>query len=275
MKVWLDGQLLDQADAKVPYDDHAITVGDAAFETIKLVHGRPFALRRHLDRLDRSLTSLMLAPPARPEIEAAIDAVLSEPAEGFLRITVTGGQGPLGSPRADVSPRLIVAIRPGKIQELPTEVIVVDWVRNERGALTGVKSTSYAENVVALARATEAGASEALFANTVGNLCEGTGANVFVGFGSRLVTPPLSAGCLAGINRELLIEAMGPAVEVDDIPMSDLDTATEMFLTSTGREAQPVRRIDERALPTCPGPLTQAAAKAWTDAYGDPATGDP
>ena len=274
-RVWLDGDLVDEAEARVPYDDHAITVGDAAFETIKLVDGRPFALRRHLDRLERSLVALRLTPPDRDVIEGAVEAVIAEPTEGFLRITVTGGRGPLGSPRDDVSPRVIVAIRPGNVQVDDTDVIIVEWTRNERGALAGVKSTSYAENVVALAAAADAGASEALFANTVGNLCEGTGSNVFVGFGDRLVTPPLSAGCLAGINRELLIEALGAAVEVVDVSMSELTVATEMFLTSTGREVQPVRSIDGVSLPACPGPLTSAAADAWRTTYGDPATGDP
>ena len=129
--------------------------------------------------------------------------------------------------------------------------------------MTGVKSTSYGENVVALAVAADADASEALFANTAGNLCEGTGSNVFVGFGDRLVTPPLSSGCLAGVTRELVLEA-GIGEEAD-VPMASLAEATEMFLASTGREVQPVRRLDGRELRFCPGPLTVAARQAWLD----------
>ena len=123
---------------------------------------------------------------------------------------------------------------------------------------------------MALARAAEAGASEAIFANTVGNLCEGTGSNVFVGVGDRLVTPPLSPGCLAGITRELLLEVLAEAGRRRSRStcrwMPSLD-ADEAFLLSTGREVQPIRRVDGRPYRECPGPLTQAAAKIWRAAF--------
>jgi branched-chain amino acid aminotransferase len=135
----------------------------------------------------------------------------------------------------------------------------VPWVRNERGALTGAKTTSYAENVVCLARARAAGADEAVLANTLGALCEGTGSNVFVVIGGRLITPPLHSGCLAGVTRELVIE-VSDGVD-DDIPMADLVRADEVFLTSTGRDVQPVHTIDGRAVPT--GACTARAAEAF------------
>jgi branched-chain amino acid aminotransferase len=131
---------------------------------------------------------------------------------------------------------------------------------------------------VALARATAAGASEALFLNTVGDLCEGTGSNVFLGFGSRLVTPPLSSGCLAGVTRALLLEelaAAGHAAVVEDVPGDDLARADEVLLVSTTRDVQPVRRIDGRELPACPGPLTRRAAEVWDRAFGSGARADP
>jgi branched-chain amino acid aminotransferase len=266
--VWIDGRLDDEASATVPYDDHGITVGDGAFETIKLVDGTPFALSRHLARLDRSLDALRLPHPRPGELTKAIDAVSSaHDGVGFLRVTVTGGRGPLGSPRGDVAPRLIVAVRPGQLMEEPTDVEVVPWTRNERGALAGVKSTSYAENVVALAHARERGATEALFGNNAGNLCEGTGSNVFIVIDDELTTPPLSSGCLAGVNRELLMEVLGDVVE-RDVPMADLELATEIFLTSTAREVQPVRAIGGKPLPNCPGPHTVRARAAWLGAFG-------
>jgi branched-chain amino acid aminotransferase len=123
-----------------------------------------------------------------------------------------------------------------------------------------VKSTSYAENVVALAGAKERGCTEALFETTTGLLSEGTGSNVFVGIGGRLLTPPLSSGCLAGVTRALVLE-WTDAVE-EDIPMTAFAEADEVFLTSTGRDVQPVHRVDDRDLPA-PGPLTQAALDAW------------
>src|SRR5205085_12288505 len=120
------------------------------------------------------------------------------------------------------------------------------WPRNERGALAGVKSISYAENVVALAWAHERGAGEALLTNTAGNLCEGTGSNVFVALNGRLVTPPLSAGCLAGVVRSVLVEG-GLAAE-EDVPAEALALVDEAFLTSSTREVQPIDRLDGRDL---------------------------
>ena len=104
-----------------------------------------------------------------------------------------------------------------------TAVVTVPWPRNERAALVGVKTISYGENVVALAYARERGAGEAIFANLAGNLCEGTGTNVFVAVGGRLVTPPLSSGCLAGVTRDLLLELLD--VVEEDLPLSALASA--------------------------------------------------
>jgi branched-chain amino acid aminotransferase len=124
-------------------------------------------------------------------------------------------------------------------------------VRNERSAIAGVKTTSYAENVVALEYARERGASEALFANTRGELCEGTGSNVLVVIGGELITPPLSSGCLAGITRELLLEWAAeeglPIVE-KDLPIEVLADAEDVLLASSTRGVQPVSVIDGREL---------------------------
>jgi branched-chain amino acid aminotransferase len=128
--------------------------------------------------------------------------------------------------------------------------------------VAGLKTTSYAENVVALARAKEAGASEALFANTAGQLCEGTGSNVFVVLGGRLSTPPLSSGCLAGVTRELVCELVD--VVEDDLPMSVLAEADEVFLTSSTRDVQGQHRVDDHEL-EAPGPITREVARAFAD----------
>lgn len=144
----------------------------------------------------------------------------------------------------------------------------MDWVRNERSAVAGLKTTSYAENVVALATAARAGASEALLANTVGRLCEGTGSNVFVVLDGRLHTPPLASGCLAGITRVLVVEWAG--AKETDLPFEVLEQADEVFLTSSLRDVQAVTRIDGRELAVGPGPVTAEAmrifdAKAGTE----------
>jgi branched-chain amino acid aminotransferase len=142
-------------------------------------------------------------------------------------------------------------------------VATVQWTRNERGALAGLKTTSYAENVIALADANERGAGEAIFANTKGELCEGTGTNVFLVINDVLVTPPLSSGCLAGVTRELVGEVV--AVEERAVPLGALAVASEAFLTSSTRDVQPIATVDGAPLPACPGPLTQAAAAAFAE----------
>ena len=195
--VAIDGRLVAEAAASVSAFDHGLTVGDGAFETLQIVRGTPFALRRHLARLRRSLAGL--------GIELAVDddtlgATMAEVVAanhldtGRLRLTVTGGVSPLGSDRGASEPTVVVATAPLPPWEPTTAVVTVEWPRNERSAVAGLKTTSYAENVVALERAHRHGASEAIFANTQGRLCEGTGSNIFVGREGRLVTPPLTLG---------------------------------------------------------------------------------
>ena len=265
MKVWMDGELRDEADACVSPFDHGLMTGDGIFETLKVYDGRPFAVRRHLDRLERSADGLSL--PLRPadELRSAIGDVVAANSvgDGRVRLTVTGGPSPLGSERGSAGPTTLIAATSMRPWPPTTDVVVVPWPRNERGALAGLKTISYGENVVALAYARERDAGEALFGNTAGNLCEGTGTNVFVAIGGRLVTPPLSSGCLAGVTRDLLLEVTG-AVE-EDVPLDRLPDVVEAFVSSSTREVQPIAHIDGRPLPKAPGPLTSAAAEAFSE----------
>jgi branched-chain amino acid aminotransferase len=266
--VWIDGRLADEAEARVSPFDHGLLTGDGVFETLHVYRGVPFAASRHLDRLARSAAGMRLPLPAVDVLADAMHQVVAANAvvDGRLRITVTGGPGPLGSDRGDAGPTVIVASAPPAAWPAITDVVVVPWPRNDRGALSGLKTVSYGENVVALAHARDRGAGEALFANLSGNLCEGTGTNVFVGVGGRLLTPPLSSGCLAGVTRDLVVELVDVAEE--DLAVTALGTADEMFLTSSTREVQPVRAVDGRLLAVAPGPLTEAAASAFRDLVG-------
>jgi branched-chain amino acid aminotransferase len=263
--VWIDGAVVDVAAARVSAFDHGLTVGDGVFETMRVYRGQAFALRRHLDRLERSAAGLGLSVPDRSVLAAATAEVLAAGglADGRLRITLTGGVAPLGSGRGSAPPTLVVAVAPLDPPAATADVVLVPWPRNERSALAGLKTTSYGENVVALARAAASGAGEAIFANTLGQLCEGTGTNVVLARGGRLVTPPLTSGCLAGVTRALVLELC--EVEEVDLPVTALAEADEAFLTSTTREVQPIATVDGVALPAAPGPLTSAAAAAFTD----------
>jgi branched-chain amino acid aminotransferase len=263
MRAWVNGGLLeDPTAAAITVSDHGFTVGDGVFEAVKVVDGRPFALTRHLQRLARSAAGLGLPEVDMEQVRRAVSAVLRghDLPLGRLRITYTAGVAPLGSGRADAPPTLAVVAAPMEAPSSTADVVLVPWPRNERGALAGLKTTSYAENVIALAHAAELGAREALFANTAGNLCEGTGTNVFYVVDEELRTPTLASGCLAGVTRALVLEWYG-AREIDE-PAEVLQGASEIFLVSTTRDIQPVRRCDGREL-TAPGRVTRAVAEVW------------
>ncbi|WP_406461775.1 aminodeoxychorismate lyase [Streptomyces sp. NBC_01622] len=269
MKIWLDGGLQDIESARVSVFDHGLTVGDGIFETVKATGGKTFALTRHLDRLTRSARGLGLPDPDLDEVRRGCAAVLAANPMPFgrLRITYTGGHGPLGSDRGEHGPTLVVALGEASRRPDSTSVVTVPWTRNERGALAGLKTTSYAENVVALARAHQHGASEALFANTVGQLCEGTGSNVFVVLDGEIHTPPVTSGCLAGITRALTVEWTG--AKETDLPLDVLERADEVFLTSSLRDVQAVHLLDDRQLPGVAGPVTAKAMRVFDERSGD------
>lgn len=263
MRAWVNGHLLDDPTAPaVAVTDHGFTVGDGVFEAIKVLDNEPFALTRHLDRLGRSARGLGLPEVDLDQVRRGVAAVVEgqDLPLGRIRITYTGGESPLGSGRGRKPPTLVVVADTMTAWEGPTAVVTVPWTRNEHGALAGLKTTSYAENVVALARAAEKGASEAIFANTAGNLCEGTGSNVFYVLDGEVRTPTLASGCLAGISRELVLEWYGGR-EIDE-PLDVLARAEEIFLVSTTRDVQAVKRCDDRDL-AAPGPVTRQVAEVW------------
>jgi branched-chain amino acid aminotransferase len=247
-------------EAHVSVLDHGLTVGDGAFETILVRDGVPFALTRHLERLARSLAGLGIPSVDQARVRTAVAAVVdsagTDAARARLRITVTSGDGPFGSERGDSTPTLVVTLTPASPWPATTTLATVPWVRNERSAIAGLKTTSYAENAVALAQAHRRGASEAVLADTAGRLSECTGSNVFVVVDDELLTPALRSGCLAGVTRELVLE-WAPAVAIvreADLPYDILFSADEVFITSSTRDVHPVVRVDDRELPV--GPVT-------------------
>jgi branched-chain amino acid aminotransferase len=268
VKVWLNGALLAADEARVSVRDHGLTVGDGVFETMKVTAGVPFAMTRHLARLGESAARLGLAAPASEALRAGAAQLLAahEPGEvGRLRITVTGGEGPAGTERGGADPTVLMVAGPGSHWPGSAALATVPWPRNERSAVAGAKTTSYAENVVALQYAKAQGAGEALFLDTQGRLCEGTGSNVFLVVDGQLVTPSLATGCLAGVTRALVMEWSG-AVEAE-LPLSALDEATEVFITSSTRDVQSVHAVDGRAY-AVDGPVTAAAAAVFGERSG-------
>jgi branched-chain amino acid aminotransferase len=248
----VNGALTPLEQATVRVVDHGFTVGDGVFETLKITGGQPYALTRHLRRLGRSAAGLDLPIPDEALVRDAIAAVCGRQRYdlGVLRVTYTSGPGPLGSQRGDQGCTLSVVSMPGKPWPASTKVHRSQWSRNERSPLAGLKTTSYAENAVALAAAKSVGASEAVMGNLAGKLCEGTGSNVFVVVHGQLLTPPLTSGCLAGVTRGLVLDWFD--VEEVDLPFEVLDTADEVFLTSCTRDIHPVHAVDQRTFSDWP-----------------------
>ena len=266
--VWINGELVDENAAQISPFDHGLLTGDGVFETLIAYGSQPFATTLHWERLRRSAAAFGLDVPGDEELNAACEETIR--ANGIsparIRVTITGGRAPLGSEKGNSQQTMVVAA--GALPGHGPEAIVftVDYPRNERGATAGTKTISYGENVIALDEAKSKGGTEAIFGNTQGHLCEGTGSNIFIIRGGRLITPTLASGCLAGCTRAIVLrlcEEEGIPVFEEDTPLAELELAEEAFLTSTLREVQPIASANGKAFQNVNGEITRRLASAF------------
>ena len=279
MILWWNDQLLPLDQIRLNPMDHGFLVGDGVFETLLARHGKSYAVTRHWQRLDRSCAAMKLETPTLDQLRHAIDEVLRANAvtDARIRVTVTSGPGPAGSDRGGQGQTLCITATPAKDWPVTEQLEISPWPKFSAGAMTGVKSTSYAENVLALAHAKQTGGGECLFANEKGELCEGTGSNIFLVRQGRLETPPLTSGCLAGVTRALVLETAArlgieTAEPVHPISILTPEQVDEVFVTSTTRDVHPVSRIGSQHWPA-PGPVTTRLREAfleWQAAESDP-----
>lgn len=247
--VWVNDSLVPHEFARISVFDHGFTVGDGVFETLQVKNGQAFALTRHLRRLKHSGELLGIKIPETDYLKTVANEVIKankDLSNGRLRITVTSGDGPLGSDRNSEKPTLVIAISGLPKWSERAKVASIKMPRNHLSPLSGAKTTSYAENVLALANAKAQEADEAIVPNVAGNICEGTGSNFFAVIDGQIITPPLTSGCLAGITRELVCEWFD-CVE-QDLPFKYLNELPAGFLTSTTRDVQPIGWIGQREL---------------------------
>lgn len=277
MQIYIDGQYLDEAEAKISVFDHGLLYGDGVFEGIRVYSGRIFKLDEHLDRLFDSTKAILLKVPLSiEELRAAtIETCRRNKLEdGYIRLLVTRGKGSLGlSP--DSCPRATVIIIAAEIELYPREyytkglrVATAPTRRTSPAALNpSVKSLNYLNNVMGKIEGKLCGAQEVIMLNEQGYVAEGSGDNIFVLKKGRLFTPPIYSGALGGITRRVAIDlATEMAIPVSEVMLTryDLFVADEVFLTGTGAEVIPAVEIDGRPIGDgAPGAVTRRMMEAY------------
>lgn len=277
--IYLDGQIVPEAEAKVSVFDHGVLYGDGVFEGIRGYNGRVFKLTEHLDRLYESAHSIMMdIPIGWSDMEQAVLNTVR--ANGlrdcYIRLVVTRGPGDLGlDPRKCPKPTIFIiadaiTLFPAEFYENGLAVMSVSTRRTAPDALSPrVKSLNYLNSVLAKIIANATGAPEAIMLNAQGYVVEGTGDNIFIVRKGSLVTPPLHLGPLEGITRNTVMElanSMGIRVVEDPFVLHDVYVADECFLTGTAAEVIPVVAADSRRIGSGnPGPITRRLVDAFRD----------
>lgn len=277
MKIYLDGQFVDQADAKISVFDHGLLYGDGIFEGIRIYKGNIFRLDEHLERLEFSARTILLKMPwTRQEIaEATCETCRrNNLTDGYIRLVVTRGIGDLGlSPW--LCPKPSIFIIADKINLYPAEhytkgldIVTVPTRRTNPAAVSpAVKSLNYLNNILAKIEARQFGALEAIMLNDQGYVAECTGDNIFTVFKGEILTPPASQGALKGITRGAIVEIakeIGVPLREVELTRYDFWTADECFLTGTAAEVIPVVKLDGREIGSGkPGPVTQRVLESF------------
>ena len=243
----VDGVLMDSAQAQISVTDEGLLRGDGVFEVIPLFGGRPFALQEHLERMGRSAASLRLAldlGAVREDIATILSG--AEPSDATLRVLATRGGRRIAliEPPIELPPTLRLAT----ITYAPTRV------------LDGIKSLSYAANMLATRLAEEQGADQALLVTPHGRVLEGPTTSFFYVLDGGLCTPPLSERILDSITRRLLMSLTEAQERVTT--RDDLASISEAFLSSSSRPVQPVSAIDDISIEAAPGPVSTAVSEA-------------
>jgi branched-chain amino acid aminotransferase len=287
MKIYLNGKLVPESAAKVSVFDHGLLYGDGVFEGIRSYSGRVFMLKEHVDRLYRSAKAIALDIPMTKQAMAT--AVIktcktNNTTDGYIRLVVTRGVGTLGlNPFNCKTPQIIIIagniqLYPEKLYKNGLSIITVGTVRNHPEAVNpSIKSLNYLNNILAKIEAINGNVEEAIMLNHNGYVSEATGDNIFLVQGGALVTPPVYAGILEGITRDVVMQLASDAgYEVRETMMNryDLYNADEVFLTGTAAELIPVVDIDKRAIGNGkPGKVTKDLAarfKKFVNTVGEP-----
>jgi len=276
-KIWLDGKLVDQSEAKISVYDHGLLYGDGVFEGIRAYNGRVFENEAHLDRFYQSAKGIRLTLPySREQISAAILETVraNHFNDCYLRLVATRGVGSLGlSPTRCEKPSVFIIadlleLYSKEVYAKGMSVITSSVIRNHPNALSPrLKSLNYLNNILAKLETIDANVPEAIMLNHEGNVAECTADNIFIVRNGQVQTPQTNDGILEGVTRRVMLELCAglaiPAVE-KTLQRHDLYIADECFLTGTGAEVVAVTRIDGRAIADGhPGPITKKLLEAF------------
>ena len=270
LKIYIDGKIVDESEAKVSVFDHGLLYGDGVFEGMRAYAGKIFKLGEHLERLYNSAKAIALeVPMSRDELAAATEKTMqaNQLRDAYIRLLVTRGVGDLGlDPRKCPKPCVIIItasieLYPEDLYENGLEIITGSTRRMNPAALNPrIKSCNYLNNILAKIEGIRAGVMEVLMLNDQGCIAECTGDNVFRVAGQLIETPPPDAGILEGVTRNAVMELAreaGLAVRERDLTLYDLYCSEEVFLTGTAAEIIAVTKIDGRAIGSGkPGPVT-------------------
>jgi branched-chain amino acid aminotransferase len=277
LKIWLNGKLVDEADAKVSVFDHGLLYGDGVFEGIRIYSGKIFELEAHIARLYESAKVIRLdIPVSKKELVKAIEETIAANGviDGYIRLVVTRGVGDLGlNPLVcENSTVFIIAdsiqLYPEELYEKGMKVISATTVRSHPLSVPPqVKSLNYLNNILAKIEALDSNVPEAIMYNHEGYVAEATGDNVFIVKNGVISTPPVEAGALGGITRGVVIRLAGRGnikVVEKTLTRFDLYVCDELFLTGTAAEVIGVVEIDGRIIGNGePGPVTKLLRKEF------------
>ena len=285
-KIYLDGLIVDEADAKVSVFDHGLLYGDGVFEGIRFYNHRVFRLEEHIRRLYDSAKSILLTIPLTPqEMIAATCATIRANGlvDGYIRLVISRGVGPMGlSPYKCPKASVIIIVDTISLysEEAYANGLTMATCSSRRPShdilSPQVKSLNYLNNVMAKVEALQAGAEEGLILNDLGLVAECTGDNVFVIRDGFITTPPITAGALPGITRAAVIDIakeLGIPLAERDLSRHDIYTCDECFLTGTAAEVIAATKLDQRVLGTGkPGPITQKIIARFREIVGTTGT---
>lgn len=271
LQIYINGTYHAKEDARISVYDHGLLYGDGVFEGLRSYSGRVFRLNEHLDRLWESARAIALEiPMAKEDLARDVQATVTKNqiGDGYVRLVVTRGSGPLGlDPYKCSDPQVIIiadtiTLYPEKFYTDGLELITAATIRNHPAALSPrIKSLNYLNNILAKIEGLRGGCVEAVMLNHKGEVAECTGDNIFIVKHGRLLTPPTDAGILEGITRGAVLElAREAGIETAEVALTrhDLFVADECFLTGSAAEVIPAVKLDGRQIGDGkPGPVTQ------------------